>query len=56
MTAFSRTDEFMSGQCAVTRADYTEFGGERVKRWWGGNLNGDLGDTKRDGNNMNVDA
>jgi actin-related protein 5 len=43
MAAFSRTEEFMSGRCAVTRAEYDEFGGERVKRWWGGNWNGEFG-------------
>jgi len=53
MAAYSRTDEFMSGQSTVTRADYDEFGGERVKRWWGGNWNGDFGGATRD---MNVDA
>ena len=54
MAAYSRTPEFMSGQCAVTRADYDEFGGERVKRWWGGNWNGDFG--AREGKEMDVDA
>lgn len=43
MAAYSRTEEFMSGQCAVTRADYDEFGAERVKKWWGGNWNGEIG-------------
>jgi actin-related protein 5 len=26
-------------QVSVTRAEYDEWGGERVKRWWGGNWN-----------------
>ncbi len=42
MAAFSRTEEFRRGQCAVTKAVYDEYGGERVKRWWGGNWNGEF--------------
>ena len=42
MAAFSRTEEFRRGQCAVTKAEYEEYGGERVKRWWGGNWNGEF--------------
>lgn len=38
MARFSRSAEF--GATSVTRAEYEEFGGERVKRWWGGNWNG----------------
>ena len=37
MADFARTDEF--GRVVVTRAEYEEWGGERVKRWWGGNWN-----------------
>ena len=42
MAAYSRTEEFMSGKYAVSRAEYDEFGGERVKKWWGGNWNGEF--------------
>lgn len=35
MAAFSRTEEF--AKVSVTKADYDEYGGERIKRWWGGN-------------------
>ncbi|KAF9255388.1 actin-like ATPase domain-containing protein [Marasmius fiardii PR-910] len=38
MAKFSLTDEFAT--VGVTKAEYEEFGGERVKRWWGGNWNG----------------
>ncbi|KIY51189.1 chromatin remodeling complex subunit [Fistulina hepatica ATCC 64428] len=38
MAAFSLTDEFKS--VGVTRAQYDEFGGERIKKWWAGNWNG----------------
>ncbi|TFK38658.1 actin-like ATPase domain-containing protein [Crucibulum laeve] len=38
MAAFSRTEEF--AQVGVTKAQYEEYGGERIKRWWGGNWNG----------------
>ncbi|KAF8439468.1 chromatin remodeling complex subunit [Boletus edulis BED1] len=37
MAAFANTDAFK--QVGVTRAEYDEWGGERVKRWWGGNWN-----------------
>jgi actin-related protein 5 len=37
MAAFARTDEFE--RVGITRAEYDEWGGERVKRWWGGNWN-----------------
>ncbi|EIN13328.1 actin-like ATPase domain-containing protein [Punctularia strigosozonata HHB-11173 SS5] len=35
MAAYAKTDEFKT--VGVTRAEYEEWGGERVKRWWGGN-------------------
>lgn len=38
MAAFSTTEEFL--KVGVSRAEYEEYGGERVKRWWGGNWNG----------------
>ncbi|KAG6840178.1 hypothetical protein C0991_008408 [Blastosporella zonata] len=38
MARFSREEEF--GRVGVTREEYDEHGGERVKRWWGGNWNG----------------
>ncbi|KAI0820631.1 actin-like protein Arp5p [Trametes gibbosa] len=37
MAAFARTDAFR--RVGVTKAEYEEWGGERVKRWWGGNWN-----------------
>jgi actin-related protein 5 len=37
MADFARTEEF-KGVC-VSRAEYEEWGGERIKRWWGGNWN-----------------
>ena len=37
MAEFARTDEFE--KVGVTRAEYEEWGGERVKKWWGGNWN-----------------
>ncbi|SRR6266545_4400056 len=61
MAAFSRTEEFQGGQCAVTRAQYDEFGGERIRRWWGGNWNGEFGvgvpvGGKEAGDRMDVDS
>jgi len=38
MAEFSQTEEFAT--VGVTRAEYDEYGGERVRRWWGGNWNG----------------
>ncbi|KAG7090680.1 hypothetical protein E1B28_009778 [Marasmius oreades] len=38
MAKFSLTDEFAN--VGVTKAEYEEYGGERIKRWWGGNWNG----------------
>ncbi|KAN0138657.1 hypothetical protein V8E53_003645 [Lactarius tabidus] len=37
MAAFAQTDELQ--RVAVTKAEYEEWGGERVRRWWGGNWN-----------------
>ncbi|KAF8554536.1 actin-like ATPase domain-containing protein [Imleria badia] len=37
MAAFANTEGFE--QVGVTRAEYDEWGGERIKRWWGGNWN-----------------
>ena len=37
MAAFARTDA--SARVGVSRAEYDEWGGERVRRWWGGNWN-----------------
>ncbi|PCH33044.1 chromatin remodeling complex subunit [Wolfiporia cocos MD-104 SS10] len=37
MAAFAKTDEFK--RVGVTREEYEEYGGERIKRWWGGNWN-----------------
>ncbi|KJA21851.1 hypothetical protein HYPSUDRAFT_41467 [Hypholoma sublateritium FD-334 SS-4] len=54
MAAFSRTAEFAAGHTGVTRAMYDEHGGERVRRWWGGNWNGELPEDARD-QRMDVD-
>ena len=59
MAAFSRTEEFRNGQCAVTRAQYDEFGGERIRKWWGGNWNGagvPVGGGQEVEDNMDVDS
>ncbi|KAJ7356615.1 actin-like protein Arp5p [Mycena albidolilacea] len=37
MARFAQTDEFES--VGVSRAEYEEYGGERVHKWWGGNWN-----------------
>ncbi|KAG2084145.1 hypothetical protein BD769DRAFT_1539264 [Suillus cothurnatus] len=37
MASFANTDEFH--QVGVTAEEYQEWGGERIKRWWGGNCN-----------------
>lgn len=38
MAEFALTDEF--AKVGVTRQEYEEQGGERVRKWWGGNWNG----------------
>ncbi len=35
-------DAFAEGRTEITRYMYDEHGGERVRRWWGGNWNGEL--------------
>jgi len=40
MAAFSRMWNF--DKVCVTKAEYEEYGGERVRKWWGGNWNGEL--------------
>lgn len=35
MADFAQTDAF--ARVGVTKAEYEEWGGERIKRWWGGN-------------------
>ncbi|PIL29973.1 hypothetical protein GSI_07884 [Ganoderma sinense ZZ0214-1] len=37
MADFAKTEEFKT--VGVTKAEYDEWGGERIKRWWGGNWN-----------------
>lgn len=37
MAHFARTPELK--RVSVTEAEYHEWGGERIKRWWGGNWN-----------------
>ncbi|KAF8876485.1 hypothetical protein BD779DRAFT_1613295 [Infundibulicybe gibba] len=38
MSVFSATEEFAN--ISISKAEYEEQGGERIKRWWGGNWNG----------------
>uniref|UniRef100_D8QKM7 Uncharacterized protein n=1 Tax=Schizophyllum commune (strain H4-8 / FGSC 9210) TaxID=578458 RepID=D8QKM7_SCHCM len=38
MASFAQTEEFRT--VGVTRQEYEEHGGERIRRWWGGNWNG----------------
>ncbi|KAF8605000.1 actin-like protein Arp5p [Ceratobasidium sp. AG-I] len=37
MSRFASTEEFK--RVMVTKAEYEEWGGERIRRWWGGNWN-----------------
>ncbi|KAF4605659.1 Nuclear actin-protein involved in chromatin remodeling [Pleurotus pulmonarius] len=37
MADFGKTDDFKNSNFVVTREEYEEWGGERVKKWWGGN-------------------
>lgn len=37
MADFAKTSEFSS--VGVTKAEYEEWGGERIRKWWGGNWN-----------------
>jgi actin-related protein 5 len=37
MADFANTEGFRT--VSVSRAEYEEWGGERIKRWWGGNWN-----------------
>ncbi|OSX68099.1 hypothetical protein POSPLADRAFT_1128328 [Postia placenta MAD-698-R-SB12] len=40
MADFAKTDEFT--KVGVTKEEYEEWGGERIKRWWGGNWNSSI--------------
>jgi actin-related protein 5 len=40
MADFANTGSL--GSVSVTREEYEEWGGERIKRWWGGNWNGSV--------------
>ncbi|KAH9064981.1 chromatin remodeling complex subunit [Lactarius vividus] len=40
MAAFAQTEELK--RVAVSKAEYEEWGGERVRRWWGGNWNASM--------------
>jgi actin-related protein 5 len=40
MSDFVKCTEFP--KVGVTREEYAEWGGERIKRWWGGNWNASL--------------
>jgi actin-related protein 5 len=51
MAAFTRTAEFR--KVGVSKAEYDEYGGERVRRWWGGNWNGEFSGEM--GDEMQVD-
>ncbi|KAF8680469.1 Actin-like ATPase protein [Rhizoctonia solani] len=37
MSHFASTEEFKTA--VITKAEYEEWGGERIRRWWGGNWN-----------------
>ncbi len=37
MADFAQTSDFPS--VGVSKAEYEEWGGERIRRWWGGNWN-----------------
>lgn len=37
MADFAKTEEFKG--VGVSKAEYEEWGGERIRRWWGGNWN-----------------
>ena len=50
MAAFTRTEEFRN--VGVTKAEYEEYGGERVRRWWGGNWNGEISNEDEDAMQM----
>lgn len=39
MRAFANADRDGLVRYGVTRPEYEEMGGERIKRWWGGNWN-----------------
>ena len=41
MAAFAQPEEF--SRIGVTKAEYEKWGGERVRRWWGGNWNASVG-------------
>jgi actin-related protein 5 len=40
MADFAKTDQFSN--VVVTREEYAEWGGERIKKWWGGNWNASM--------------
>jgi len=39
MRAFANADKDNMIRYGVSKAEYDEWGGERIKRWWGGNWN-----------------
>jgi actin-related protein 5 len=55
MAVFSRSDAFRRGGVGVSRAEYEEHGGERIKRWWGGNWNAAFGAAEEE-EGMHVDC
>ncbi|KAH9487234.1 Actin-like protein arp5 [Psilocybe cubensis] len=42
MAAFSQTAEF--AKVGMTKKEYEEYGGERIRKWWGGNWNSAISD------------
>lgn len=40
MRAFARAEGGDGvSRCGITKAEYEEWGGERTRKWWGGNWN-----------------
>jgi len=39
MRAFANADKESMIRYGVSKAEYEEWGGERIKKWWGGNWN-----------------
>lgn len=38
MACFARSSNY--ADASISKEEYLEYGGERIKRWWGGNWNG----------------
>lgn len=40
MASVAKGSEFGTAQLgAITKADYEEYGSDRIRKWWGGNVN-----------------